>query len=787
MLRETSTEAPEPQGAEAGEPEADRPTNGEAATKSTTPTTPLSSLTSSPASSARKSRNRWWSPASRNRCVEKEERYEHEQRPGLGDTIALLLNGNEDADVNRAPYTITYPVSGNDGPNVVTSLKLRSLPNSKGKRADDDAGDIVFPIPARNGERSFGDDEDTCEKEDKASEAIMVVGFVDYELLVGVESQPSLGARLIAINDVSVEVRDCTLPKLLGELQILCKESAVSKESHISLTFRNDRLSQEDIAFLNSNGPRHGNEKDNIDEGDEEQTKSFFARLRSTAKSVAEVASTIDAANESEIRKIAGEDTEKNPNREDGDINDNDCAKETVQFGSDDPSITVEEQTSSPRSSLFARIRPRTVIADASSSVLLESLMDDERAASRVDLQQPTLGDIDTTETTADSNYLPKSHTLCDSPNTQNGMRRAPSREVFEVLHSHQALEFHSGRIVFGTDGDGSQNHSVHDRSESLSGSLRSSILSSDSEIEHDVNDGEKIRRREIDPAPPKRPNMATLFATGTTKSSNLTKTLNSLAWRNRHSQEERYPVTLSAPSSLPVTFHVKQKQSGEIDGTFGTGATVWPSSIVLVRYLELQASKNSKFLEGKSIIDLGAGTCIASIACAILGARLVIATDGNDHCIELATSIVDLACSELKGMVTPTSNALSHCESHIGRSEVRVRKYWWGKDDLALLDELDQPYYDIILCSDVVLPKLYPIEPLVKAIAALSGPDTITYVSYEHRHYDEFDPRKRFRDLCEESGLEVNTIPHSEYNPLYCVDDIEIWTVCKATSTRLT
>ena len=100
--------------------------------------------------------------------------------------------------------------------------------------------------------------------------------------------------------------------------------------------------------------------------------------------------------------------------------------------------------------------------------------------------------------------------------------------------------------------------------------------------------------------------------------------------------------------------------------------------------------------------------------------------------------------------------------------------------------EELDQPYYDVILCSDVLLPKLHPIEPLVKAIAALSGPNTITYVSYEHRHFNEFDPRKRFRDFCEENGLEVKTIPHSEYNPLYCVDDIEIWTVCQATYRSL-
>jgi predicted nicotinamide N-methyase len=331
-------------------------------------------------------------------------------------------------------------------------------------------------------------------------------------------------------------------------------------------------------------------------------------------------------------------------------------------------------------------------------------------------------------------------------------------------------------------EADGPINGCAAPQSSGLSGSL--SILSSGSEIEHDADDDEKTGGYETNTVHvPQRPNMSTLFASATavTKSSVLTKTLKSLAWRSRYSQEEKYPVTLSVPPSQPVTYYVDQIQAGEIDGTYGTGATVWPASVVLIHYLELQAAEKSDYFEGKSIIDLGAGTCVASIACALLGARLIVATDGNDHCVELATSILDKASSELKEVITPPK-AVSDGERRIGRSEIRVRSYWWGKNDLAMLEELDQPHYDFILCSDVVLPKLYPIEPLVKAIAALSGPNTVAYVSYEHRYYNEFDPRERFFELCEESGLEVKVIPHSEYHPSYCVDDIEIWTICRTT-----
>ena len=492
----------------AGETSSTEGPNAQCVEASAPPPPPSSSSPPSPAKPSAhtgKSRNRWWAPAPaspyalrpRNRCAVEEEQCEHEgaRQPGLGDTIAMLINAGteneEDIMIDREPYTITYPVRVKEGPNVATSLKLRSIPNSKVKQqADDDAGDIVFPIPAKDRERSNIDDA-TCkeEKDKEASEAILVVGFVDYELLNGVESQPSLGARLIAVNDASVEVGDWTLPKILGELQVHKEQTAGERETRISLTFRNDRLSDEDIAYLN--GPSHGEKEPIDDEGEEDNehpnSASIFARIRSTARSVAEAASTIDAANESEIRasraKNAVEYREKHPNSEHSDNTED--GKETEQCGTDDPLITAEEQTetSSPRSSLFARIRSRAAVTDISSSVV-DSPTSGERAASQADLLKSTLG-IDTTDIANDSNPFPKSDASCGSPNNQNGIRRAPSREVFQVLHSHRALDIHRGRIVSGADSDALEIHSVL-VSESGSGASRSSILSSDSEIEHD-------------------------------------------------------------------------------------------------------------------------------------------------------------------------------------------------------------------------------------------------------------------------------------------------------------
>ncbi len=79
-------------------------------------------------------------------------------------------------------------------------------------------------------------------------------------------------------------------------------------------------------------------------------------------------------------------------------------------------------------------------------------------------------------------------------------------------------------------------------------------------------------------------------------RSSNLQKVSQVLGWRNRFSQSEYYPIELSLPgvkvdmskseAEIVVSFQVKQFQRGEVENTYGTGATVWPASLVLLKYL---------------------------------------------------------------------------------------------------------------------------------------------------------------------------------------------------------
>jgi predicted nicotinamide N-methyase len=244
--------------------------------------------------------------------------------------------------------------------------------------------------------------------------------------------------------------------------------------------------------------------------------------------------------------------------------------------------------------------------------------------------------------------------------------------------------------------------------------------------------------------------------------SSFVKKRIQTLGWRNRYSQVEFYPVTVDG-----VNFSVRQVQRGELEGTYGTGATVWPASVVLLKYLEKHADK---LLRNKRIVDLGAGTGITSIAAALLGAKEVVCTDGEPHVVKLAVDNLQHAFGELAEQVDLTdgeTKSIRGCPLHI-------QTYWWCSGSIHGGNTAD-----VILVSDCVLPKLYPIGPLVGAIdELLVNPDAVAILSYEYRYFPEFDPGHEFRRLCALKGLDVESIPLSEQDAVYSVEDIEIWHV---------
>jgi 2-polyprenyl-3-methyl-5-hydroxy-6-metoxy-1,4-benzoquinol methylase len=68
-----------------------------------------------------------------------------------------------------------------------------------------------------------------------------------------------------------------------------------------------------------------------------------------------------------------------------------------------------------------------------------------------------------------------------------------------------------------------------------------------------------------------------------------------------------------------------------------GTGSVVWSSSFVLAELLTRGAVPGIPVnLEGRSVIELGAGLGLCSIVCAKLGASKILATDGSEGVVEL-------------------------------------------------------------------------------------------------------------------------------------------------------
>lgn len=68
------------------------------------------------------------------------------------------------------------------------------------------------------------------------------------------------------------------------------------------------------------------------------------------------------------------------------------------------------------------------------------------------------------------------------------------------------------------------------------------------------------------------------------------------------------------------------------------TGVAVWNSCLLLTRFLD---SVGRDLVAGKTVFELGCGAGLASIAVAKLGARHVVASDGNAEIVELAKANV--------------------------------------------------------------------------------------------------------------------------------------------------
>lgn len=169
------------------------------------------------------------------------------------------------------------------------------------------------------------------------------------------------------------------------------------------------------------------------------------------------------------------------------------------------------------------------------------------------------------------------------------------------------------------------------------------------------------------------------------------------------------------------------------------TGVAVWNSSLLLTRLLDaISAQENkqpilqgSSFLKGKTVMELGCGTGLASLAAAKLGASRVIATDGNSEVVQLTKFNID------------KNNLMDIVEA----AELK-----WGLLNAA--DFFDEA--DIIIGSDLTY-NSGTWRVLAETMGAALKPDgLVLYISLGHSGFNVSGELGGFLSVVESEGLEL-------------------------------
>lgn len=149
--------------------------------------------------------------------------------------------------------------------------------------------------------------------------------------------------------------------------------------------------------------------------------------------------------------------------------------------------------------------------------------------------------------------------------------------------------------------------------------------------------------------------------------------------------QQKKY-VTYTAPVDGPNAPSITLLESQAVLASSGTtGLRTWEAALCLGAFL--CSTKGMRFVDGKRLIELGAGTGFVSLLCAKhLGAECVLATDGS-------TEVVDALASNVY-------------VNHLDKSnKITARILKWGHDTVkdTLNEDSTSGSYELILGADVV------------------------------------------------------------------------------------
>lgn len=185
-----------------------------------------------------------------------------------------------------------------------------------------------------------------------------------------------------------------------------------------------------------------------------------------------------------------------------------------------------------------------------------------------------------------------------------------------------------------------------------------------------------------------------------------------------------------------------------------GTGLTTWDGSVVLAKHLEHARASE---LVGKRVLEVGAGTGLAGLSAALLGAREVVLTD-------LAYTMENLSRNAVQTLDNARLAGVAVSAVH-----TQVLDWFNPPTDIGALD--------IVLAADVVWVEDL-IAPLVRTLATLlrHSPTRAT-VLMAHQTRSAAADALLFAELTHHA-LETRAVPVTALHPHYASERITVWEI---------
>jgi len=173
------------------------------------------------------------------------------------------------------------------------------------------------------------------------------------------------------------------------------------------------------------------------------------------------------------------------------------------------------------------------------------------------------------------------------------------------------------------------------------------------------------------------------------------------------------------------LTLH---QQTRESDGSVSMAGTPWPASYELANYIT-HPSKRMQFVD-QTVLELGSGLGICSIAASLLSPRKVIATDGSSTALGLLRRNV----GKYNKKDSTENNSINY--SNI----IQVQSLEWGRPiEEEVRNAMQQEYPDILLASDVVYPRSDRLA-FKQTVQEFCGPNTLFLLGHTWRGQPEDD-----------------------------------------------